>query len=101
VFGNNNEDMLMIKRNMKVRKRGEIFAKEKDIVDQWELRQKELQNCPLFLSLLPKCHIVVPPLETCSTYKCGYDHACFCVYVYLWIYFPHMRKNMQPLSFQT
>jgi hypothetical protein len=38
-------------------------------------------------------------LQTCSTSELVYDHACFCVYVYLWIYLPHMRENMQLLCF--
>jgi hypothetical protein len=41
----------------------------------------------------PKFHIV-PLLETCSTSEFVYDHACFCVYVYLWIYLPCMTENM-------
>jgi hypothetical protein len=36
-----------------------------------------------------------------STYEFPYDHACFCVYVYLWIYVLCMRENMQLLSFWT
>jgi hypothetical protein len=27
------------------------------------------------------------------------DHACFCVYVYLWIYRLHMKENMHLLCF--
>jgi hypothetical protein len=42
---------------------------------------------------------VVPLLQTCSTFVFAYDHACSCVYVYLWIYFPCMRENMQLLCF--
>jgi hypothetical protein len=38
----------------------------------------------LFLSfLLPKFHIVVPLLQTCTIYKFVCDHVCFCVYVCL------------------
>jgi hypothetical protein len=39
---------------------------------------------------------VVPRLQTCFTCKFAYDHACFCVYIYL---LEHMRENIQPLSF--
>jgi hypothetical protein len=38
-------------------------------------------------------HRVVPLLQTCSTSKFVYDRACFCVYVYLWIYLPHREKT--------
>jgi hypothetical protein len=38
-----------------------------------------------FLSF-SKFHRVVPLLETCSTSEFVYDHACFCAYIYLWIY---------------
>jgi hypothetical protein len=44
-------------------------------------------------------HRVVPLLQTCSTFEFVYDHVCFCVYVYLWIYLPHMRENMRLLCF--
>jgi hypothetical protein len=37
----------------------------------------------LFLPLLSEFHRVGPLLQTCSTYEFVYDHACFCVYVYL------------------
>jgi hypothetical protein len=37
----------------------------------------------LFLSLFPEFHRVVPLLQTCSTTEFVFDHACFCVYVYL------------------
>jgi hypothetical protein len=47
----------------------------------------------------PKYHRVVPLLQTCSTYEFAYDHVCFCIHVYLWIYRPHMRENIWPLSF--
>jgi hypothetical protein len=47
----------------------------------------------------PEFHIVVPLIQTCSTYEFVYNHVCFCAYVYLWIYLPHMRESMQPLSF--
>jgi hypothetical protein len=46
-------------------------------------------------------HRVVPLLQTCSTLEFVYDHACFCEYVYLWIYLPCMRENMQLLCFWT
>jgi hypothetical protein len=38
-------------------------------------------------------------LQTCSTSEFVCGHACFCVYVYLWIYLPYMRENMRPLCF--
>jgi hypothetical protein len=47
----------------------------------------------------PKFHRVVPLLITCSTFEFVYDHACFCVCVYLWIYLPHTRENMHLLCF--
>jgi hypothetical protein len=48
----------------------------------------------LFFPSFPKFHRVVPLLQTCSTSEFVYDHACFCVNVYLWIYFPCMRENV-------
>jgi hypothetical protein len=39
-------------------------------------------------------HRVVPLLQTYSTSEFVYDHACSCVYVYLWIYLPCMRENL-------
>jgi hypothetical protein len=51
-----------------------------------------------FLSF-PKFHRVVPLLQTCSTTEFVYDHACFCVYIYLRIYLPCMRENMHLLCF--
>jgi hypothetical protein len=51
-----------------------------------------------FLSF-PEFHRVAPLLQTCSTYEFVCDHVWFCVYVYLWLCFPHMRENMWPLSF--
>jgi hypothetical protein len=36
-----------------------------------------------FFSSFPKFHKIVPLLQTCSLYKCAYDHVCFCVYIYL------------------
>jgi hypothetical protein len=48
----------------------------------------------LFLSLFPEFPRVVPLSQTCSTYEFVYDHACFCVCVYLWIYLPRMRENV-------
>jgi hypothetical protein len=49
----------------------------------------------LFLFLLPKCHVVVPLLQTCSTYKCVYDNVCFCVYVYLFdLSFTYEKKHV-------
>jgi hypothetical protein len=41
----------------------------------------------------PKFHRVVPLLQTCSTSEFVYDHAWFCVYVYLWNYLPHMTEK--------
>jgi hypothetical protein len=37
---------------------------------------------------------VVTLLQTCSTSEFVYDHAWFCVYVYLWTYLPCMRENV-------
>jgi hypothetical protein len=54
---------------------------------------------PLFLSSFPEFHRVVALLQTCSTSEFVHDHACFCVYVYLWLYLPRMRENMCLLSF--
>jgi hypothetical protein len=51
-----------------------------------------------FLSL-PEFVGVVPLLHTCSASEFVYDHACFCVYVYLWFYLPRMRENMWLLCF--
>jgi hypothetical protein len=53
-----------------------------------------------FLSF-PEFHRVVPLLQTCSTCECVYDHACFCIYAYLWIYLLHMRENMSVLYFRS
>jgi hypothetical protein len=53
----------------------------------------------LFLSLLPWFHKVVPLLQTCSTSEFEYDHAWFCVHVYLWIYLPYMREKIRPSCF--
>jgi hypothetical protein len=50
------------------------------------------------LSLFPSSR-VFPLLQTCSTSEFVYNHTCFCICVYLWIYLPHMRENIQPLSF--
>jgi hypothetical protein len=43
----------------------------------------------------PKFPRIVPLLQTCSTFQFVYDYACFYVYVYLWIYLPQMRENIQ------
>jgi hypothetical protein len=51
-----------------------------------------------FLSF-PEFHRVVPLLQMCSTIEFVYDHACFCIYVFLWIYLAHMRENMYLLCF--
>jgi hypothetical protein len=49
----------------------------------------------------PDFHKVFPQLQTCSTYMFVYDHVCL-VYIFIfWIYFPHMKENMWPLSFWT
>jgi hypothetical protein len=55
----------------------------------------------IFFSFLsfPEFHRVVPLLLICSKSEFVCDHACFCVYVYLWIYLPCMRENMQLLCF--
>jgi hypothetical protein len=47
----------------------------------------------------PEFHRVVPLLQTRSASEFAYDHACFCVYVYLWIYLIHMREIMHLLYF--
>jgi hypothetical protein len=47
----------------------------------------------------PELHTVVPLLQTCSSSEFVHDYACFCVYVYLWIYLPCMREHMQLLCF--
>jgi hypothetical protein len=49
----------------------------------------------------PKFYRVVQLVQICFSYKCVHDHAWFCVYVYLWIYLPHMWENMRLLSFWT
>jgi hypothetical protein len=51
-----------------------------------------------FLSF-PKFHRVAPLLQIFSTIEFVYDHACFWVYVYLWIYLSHMRENICLLCF--
>jgi hypothetical protein len=51
-----------------------------------------------FLSF-PEFHRVATMLQRCSTTEFVYDRVCFCVYVYLWIYLPHMRENMRILCF--
>jgi hypothetical protein len=48
-----------------------------------------------FFLAFPEFHRVVILLQACSTI----DHVWFCVYVYLWIYLPHMRENMHLLCF--
>jgi hypothetical protein len=52
-----------------------------------------------FFPSFPKFHRVVPLLQTSSTSEFVYNHACFCIAVYLWIYLPCMRENMQLLCF--
>jgi hypothetical protein len=41
----------------------------------------------------PKFHREVPLLRTCSRPGFVYDHACFCIYVYVWICLPCMRET--------
>jgi hypothetical protein len=53
----------------------------------------------VFFPASPKLYWVVPPLQTCSTYKFIYDDLCFVYMFIFWVYLPHMRENMQPLSF--
>jgi hypothetical protein len=67
-------------------------------------RHNVLQYCWCSIILFsfpsfPKFHRVVPLLLTCSTYEFVYDYACFLCICLLWIYLPHMRENMWPLSF--
>jgi hypothetical protein len=47
----------------------------------------------------PEFHRVVPLLQTCSNSEFVYNHACFCVYVYLWIYLPCTKENIWLLCF--
>jgi hypothetical protein len=42
----------------------------------------------------PKYNRLVPLLHKYSTPEFACDHACSCIYVYLWIYLPHMRENI-------
>jgi hypothetical protein len=49
---------------------------------------------PFSILSFPEFHRVVLRLQTCFTTAFVYDHACFCVYVYLWICPPRMRENM-------
>jgi hypothetical protein len=53
-----------------------------------------------FFPFSPEFNKVVPLLQTCSIYKCAYDHICFCVYIYPFD-LSHMRENMWPSSFWT
>jgi hypothetical protein len=53
----------------------------------------------LFRSLLFDFHIIVPLLQTCSVYKCAYDHVCFVHTFTFWIYLPHVKENMRALFF--
>jgi hypothetical protein len=48
-----------------------------------------------------KCHRIVLLLQTCSTYKCVYDHVYFWYIFILWIYLPNMKENMWTFSFST
>jgi hypothetical protein len=52
-----------------------------------------------FFFSFPKFHRVATLLQTCSTTEFVYDHVCFCVYVYLWIYLTCLRENMCLLCF--
>jgi hypothetical protein len=56
-----------------------------------------------FVDFLPFCFPFPPPLsailQTCLTYKYVYDHACFCVHVYLLDLSSTYETNKQPLSF--
>jgi hypothetical protein len=47
----------------------------------------------------PEFHRVVPLLQTCSISEFVYDHVCFCVHIYLWIYLLCMRENMCLLAY--
>jgi hypothetical protein len=56
-----------------------------------------------FLSLSPKCHKLIPLLQTCSTYECVHDHISFCVYLYAldlfsmyWGQSPGTNNKMKP-----
>jgi hypothetical protein len=51
------------------------------------------------LPSFPEFHSIVPLLQTCFMYEFVFDHSCFVHIFIFWIYFPHMRENMQPLSF--
>jgi hypothetical protein len=51
-----------------------------------------------FLSF-PEFHRVVTLLQTCFTIEFVYDHVCFYVYVYLWMYLPRMKESMHLLCF--
>jgi hypothetical protein len=51
------------------------------------------------LPSFPEFHRVVILLQTYSTTEFVYDHVWFCVYIYLWIYLPHMRETMHLLCF--
>jgi hypothetical protein len=58
--------------------------------------------CPVILfsfPSFPEFHTKVTLLQTCPTSEFEYDHAWFCVYVYLWIFLPCMRENMQLFCF--
>jgi hypothetical protein len=53
----------------------------------------------LFHSLCPWVTYSSSTVTNMSTSEFVHDHACFCVYVYVWICLPCMRENMQPLCF--
>jgi hypothetical protein len=42
----------------------------------------------------PEFHRVFPLLQMCSISEFVYNHVCFYIDVYLWIYLLHMRENM-------
>jgi hypothetical protein len=52
-------------------------------------------QCSIILFSFPsfsQFHTVVLLFQTYSTSEFVYDHACFCAYMYLWIYLPVMRE---------
>jgi hypothetical protein len=54
-----------------------------------------------FPFLPPEFHVVVPLLQTCSTYKDVYDSVCFFVYAYLLDRSSIYERKHQPFSFWT
>jgi hypothetical protein len=47
-----------------------------------------------FMILLMLLSFSFPLSQTCSTSEFVYNHACFCVHVYHWVYLLRMRDNM-------